>query len=154
MMLSLRAATDADIELLARMNKQLIDDECHSNPVAVPELAERMRGWLHAEWSADLFVQSEPQGVDTIIGYALYQRRQNEFFPGRPVIYLRQFLIVREHRGRGQGRRALKDLIETRLPSRCTLVVDVLTANTRGLGFWQRVGFQPYQMTLKAFIGD
>lgn len=152
-MLSLRAATDADIELLARMNKQLIEDEGHRNPMAVPELAERMRGWLHAEWNADLFVQSESQGGAAIIGYALYQRRQDEFFPERPVIYLRQFLIAREHRGRGHGRSALVKLMETRFPSPCTVVVDALAANTRGLSFWQRAGFQPYLMTLKASIG-
>jgi hypothetical protein len=34
------------------------------------------------------------------------------------------------------------------------VVVDVLTADERGLSFWQRVGFQPYQMTLKAYVGD
>jgi len=150
MTLLIRAATEEDIQTLARMNKQLIEDEGHRNPMSIPELVQRMRGWLQSGWKADIFVQAD----DTIIGYALYQHRKDEFLPDQPVIYLRQFLIEREYRDQGLGRLALHELFKARFPSRCTVVVDVLTANERGVRFWQRVGFQPYSMTLKAYVGN
>ena len=154
MTLSIRAATEEDIRILAMMNKQLIEDEGHRNPMSVPELAQRMRGWLQGGWNADLFVQANTRADDTIIGYALYQYRQDEFFPDQTVVYLRQFLIEREYRDTGLGRRALQELFKVRFQSPCTVVVDVLTTNERGLNFWQRAGFQPYQTTLKAYVGN
>ncbi|HXX38406.1 MAG TPA: GNAT family N-acetyltransferase [bacterium] len=153
MALSIRAATEEDIQILAKMNKHLIEDEGHRNPMSVPELAHRMRGWLQSGWNADIFVQANTQRDSIIVGYALYQYRKDEFFPDQPIVYLRQFLIERGHRGQGLGRLALGELVKARFPARCTVVVDVLTANERGLSFWQRVGFQPYQMTLKARLG-
>lgn len=105
-------------------------------------------------WNADLFVRSDPPIVDTVVGYALYQHRSDEFFPERRIIYLRQFLIEREHRRQGLGRSALRQLFATRFPSPCTVVVDVLMANARGVEFWKAVDFQPYQLTLRARAGE
>lgn len=154
MTLSIRAATEEDIQILARMNKQLIEDEGHRNPMSVPELTQRMRGWLDSGWNADIFMQSDTQANESIIGYALYQHRKDEFFPDQSVVYLRQFLIERERRDQGFGRRALQELLRGRFPSRCTIIVDVLTTNERGMGFWRQMGFQPYSMTLKAYVGN
>jgi GNAT superfamily N-acetyltransferase len=152
MVLAIRAATEQDVSVLAEMNKRLIEDEGHRNPMTVPELAERMRGWLHGSWNADLFMQ--PQTAEIVIGYALYQHRRDEHAPGRLEVYLRQFFIERAYRSRGFGRLALQLLYSNRFPPPCTVVVDVLVGNQRGLGFWQRVGFQPYQMTLKAQLEE
>jgi GNAT superfamily N-acetyltransferase len=116
-MLSLRAATDDDIERLAHMNKQLIEDEGHRNPMTISELVVRLRGWLQSGWNADLFVRAIPSEADAIIGYALYQYRRDEFFPERRIVYLRQSLIEREHRSHGLGRTALRQLFATRFPS-------------------------------------
>lgn len=154
MTLSVRTATEGDIQVLAEMNRQLIEDEGHRNPMSIPELAQRMRGWLQGGWNADIFFQEKTRADETVIGYALYQHRKDDFFPDQPVVYLRQFLIVREYRGQGLGRLALQELFKARFPSRCTVVVDVLTANERGLSFWQQAGFQPYQMTLKVYVGN
>jgi len=152
MTLSIRVATEDDIEVLAMMNKQLIEDEGHRNPMSVPELAQRMGGWLRSGWDADVFVQANTPASGTIIGYALYQHRKDDFFPDQRVVYLRQFLIKREYRDQGLGRLALRELFNARFPSKCTVIVDVLTANERGIRFWQQVGFQPYSMTLKMIV--
>ncbi|OUM95289.1 MAG: hypothetical protein A9Z00_07925 [Thermobacillus sp. ZCTH02-B1] len=48
-------ATDGDVERLARMNQELIEDEQHENPMNVEQLAERMRGFLNTTYSAWLF---------------------------------------------------------------------------------------------------
>ena len=54
-----RFATDADISLLAEWNHQLIRDEGHRNPMTVPQLADRMRGWLAGDYRAVLFTDSD-----------------------------------------------------------------------------------------------
>lgn len=94
-----------------------------------------------------MFVHADSHAGDTIVGYALYQHRRDEFFPERRIVYLRQFLIEREYRRRGLGGSALRELFTTRFPSPCTVVAEVLTANACSAAFWQRVGFQPYQRT-------
>lgn len=73
MTLSIRAAVDSDLQILAQMNKRLIEDEGHRKPMSVSELEARMRGWLEGNWRADLFSQQSTQGDSTIVGYAVYQ---------------------------------------------------------------------------------
>ena len=41
-----RVATVADLAALAEMNRQLIQDEGHPNPMTLPEFADRLRQWL------------------------------------------------------------------------------------------------------------
>ena len=51
-------ATTADLPLLAKLNKQLIEDEGHRNPMTVAELETRMRNWLESGiYEAWLFKQ-------------------------------------------------------------------------------------------------
>src|SRR5437660_12889457 len=88
-----------------------------------------------------------------MIGYAVYQLRRDEYDQDEAVIYLRQFFIDRPYRDKGLGTLALRDLVNSRFPARCTVVVDVLAANPRGLRFWQRVGFHPHMTTLKLETG-
>ncbi len=153
MNVAIRTVVDDDLSILAEMNKRLIEDEGHRNPMSIPELEQRMRGWLQGSWHADLFLKRDTGG-DAIVGYALYQHRKDEYLPNRPEVYLRQFFIERPYRSQGLGRTAIQILFSTRFPPRCTAVVDVLVANQRGLRFWQRVGFHPYQTTLKAQVGE
>jgi hypothetical protein len=47
-----RLADDQDIDLLAEWNHQLIRDEGHRNSMTVPELKQRMEGWLTGEYKA------------------------------------------------------------------------------------------------------
>ena len=154
MVLTIRTARADDLLDLAQMNKRLIEDEGHRNPMSIPELEQRIRRWLQSDWRADLFLQSNIEDDTTLVGYALYQNRKDEYTPDCPEVYLRQFFIERPHRGQGLGRLAIQMLFSTRFPPRCTVVVDVLAANQRGLRFWQQVGFQPYQTTLKARVGE
>jgi GNAT superfamily N-acetyltransferase len=72
-------------------------------------------------WNADLFVHADSHAGDTIVGYALYQHRRDEFFPERRIVYLRQFLIEREYRRRGLGGSALRELFTTRFLRRARL---------------------------------
>ncbi len=56
-----RLASDEDLHLLAAWNSQLIQGGDRRNPMAVPELRQQMRRWLHGEYRAVLFTKnSEP----------------------------------------------------------------------------------------------
>jgi GNAT superfamily N-acetyltransferase len=145
MSLTIRAATDSDLAQLARMNKELIEDEGCRNPMSVAELEQRMRGWLHGEWQVVLFSERS-----TVIGYAVYQFRKDEYFPDQTVVYLRQMFVERSQRSQGLGARALRLLAQTRFPRDATVEIDVLATNPRGAKFWSQVGFQPHCTTMRS----
>ncbi len=132
-----RQAAEGDVDLLAEMNHQLIRDERHRNPMTVPELAERMRGWLRGEYTAIIFEEE-----DGPVAYALYGRD--------PVsIYLRQFFVARDHRRRGIGRQAVGILLGEVWPRGARITVEVLTHNHTGHAFWRAMGFVEYSVALE-----
>jgi GNAT superfamily N-acetyltransferase len=130
------AAPD-DAPFLAMMNRQLIDDEGHCNPMTVEELAARMGTWLSDDYAALLVLRD-----DEPVGYALW-RDETDW------IYLRQFFIAREHRGQGIGRQFMRELTSAVWsPGKC-IRVEVLVGNAAGLAFWRAIGFADYAMTLE-----
>jgi GNAT superfamily N-acetyltransferase len=143
MSLLIQSATEADANILAAMNKRLIEDEHSCNPMTVDELRQRMADWLERDWVAKFFIAS-----GMIVGYALYQLREDDYYPDRPVVYIRQFFIERDFRNRGFGMQAFKLLVATSFPSDCTIALDVLASNPGGFRFWSRAGFQPYCTTM------
>jgi len=132
-------ATDGHIDLLARMNKQLIEDEQHENPMNVEQLAERMRGFLADTYSAWLFMAGG-EGK----GYALVDH-------AREPLYLRQFFICRECRREGWGRRSFQLLL--RELGTETIDIDVLVWNTRGRRFWEALGFAERSIRMRYGAG-
>ena len=136
-----RQATEADVELLARWNHQLIRDEGHRNAMTVAELAARMRDWLAGEDRAVIFsVAGEPAA------YALYRQGESE-------IHLRQFYVIPERRRRVVGRRAMEMLRGDIWPSGRRLTVEVLTANVAAVAFWRAVGYRDYSLMLEIMSG-
>ena len=128
-----REATSADCPLLGALNHQLIADENHCNTMGVPELSERMRGFLSGDYSAVLF---EDDGE--VVAYALYHPfEEND-------LYLRQFFVVRGKRRLGLGRQAVRILFEEIFPPEKRIVVTALSHNERALAFWAAVGFEEY----------
>jgi hypothetical protein len=90
--ITIRLATVADAEELAVMNKQLIEDEKHDNPMTMPELKERMAGFLSGDYDA-LFCVDENAAI---LGYALVNVK------AKPI-YLRQFFMCRDRHRKGYG---------------------------------------------------
>jgi ribosomal protein S18 acetylase RimI-like enzyme len=132
-----RFATDEDLELLAEWNHQLIRDEGHRNPMTVPELRERMAGWLGGEYKAVIFATA-----GEAVAYALYKESASE-------VYLRQLFVRREQRRRGIGREAVEILQGRLWPRDKRLTVEVLTANGPAVAFWRSVGYKDYCLTLE-----
>jgi GNAT superfamily N-acetyltransferase len=132
-----RAAILADVPLLAEMNKRLIVDQDHRNPMSVPELETRMRDWLLGDYVATLFTLD-----GQLVAYALW-RDEPEW------LHLRHFYVARELRRQGIGREAIRLLAEEVWPPGKRARVSVLVGNQPGLAFWRSVGFVDYDLTLE-----
>ena len=136
-----REATLEDCGVLAGMNHQLIRDEGHRNPMTVPELAERMRGWLSGQrYRAILF-----EDGGSLVAYALFRTEPDA------SIHLRQFFVAGEHRQRGVGSRAVATLFGEVFRAGARVTLDVLAHNGAGASFWAAVGFRRYSVCLKRF---
>jgi GNAT superfamily N-acetyltransferase len=138
MSLHIRRAAESDLPLLAQMNKRLIEDQGSRNPMSVEQLQNRMSQWLNGDWTIEFLEDT------VIVGYVVYLIRRDEFFPDKTEVYIRQFYVERDQRGRGLGSAAFQLLRETRFPAGSRLALDVLATNPKGFNFWRRVGFQPY----------
>ena len=132
--LVIREATTEDASTLADMNWQLIRDEGHSNPSTIPQLAERMAGWLESAYSA-LIV--EAAGDPTV--YGLWRDDGD--------IYIRQWFVCKGYRWAGLGRKLLDHARATFWAGR-HLRIECLSGNTGGLAFWRGVGFRDYCITM------
>jgi len=135
----MRPATQADLPLLAEMNRQLILDEGSRNPMSAVQLQERMGGWVTGNWQIRIFELPETAQV---VGYAVYQLRYDEYIPENKIVYLRQMFVIREVRRQGLGRSVFTRLLEE-FPESCRVELDVLATNTEGQAFWSSVGFKP-----------
>jgi predicted acetyltransferase len=136
--MNFRRATLNDCALLAGLNHQLLQDEDHRNrKMTIPELEQRMKGWLKSEYAAVIF---EMDGE--IIAYALYREQPDE-------IYLRQLFVARSRRRKGIGRKAIEILRTKIWPAYKRLTVEVLVHNAAAIAFWRAVGYKDYCLTLE-----
>jgi GNAT superfamily N-acetyltransferase len=134
----MRFASDADVDLLARLNHELIADEGGDNPMTIAQLGTRITEWLAGRYQAVLFETSEGEPL----AYALF-RDDGE------TLFLRQFFVVRAYRQTGVGRAAMQRLLNEVFPPEKRLLVEVLSKNARGLAFWHALGFSDYFVTLE-----
>jgi predicted acetyltransferase len=134
--MTFRRAALNDCALLAELNHQLIRDEGHRNPMTVPELEQRMKGWLASEYAA-ILVENDGE----VVAYALYCEQPEE-------IYLRQLFVVQNQRRKGIGRRAMEILRSKIWPKNKRLTVGVLVQNKAAVAFWRSVGYKDYSLTL------
>src|SRR5580765_5701496 len=135
--MTFREAILSDCPRLAELNQQLIQDEGHRNQMTVPELEQRMRGWLGGEYRAILF-----EDGGEVIACALFREQPEE-------IYLRQLFVVRHRRSQGIGRRAVEILRSQVWPKTKRLTVEALAANKRAISFWRSVGYTDYALSLE-----
>jgi GNAT superfamily N-acetyltransferase len=132
-----RFASADDASALGRLNADLIRDEAHRNPMTVPELEGRMRGWLEGEYEAAL---CESDGVP--VGYALYRCEPDH-------VYLRQLFVQEGDRRQGVATALLNWLWSNAWAGVERVRVEVLVGNSAGRAFWRAVGFSDYCVTLE-----
>ena len=133
----IRFAKVEDAETLGVLNAQLIRDEGHRNSMTVPQLVERLVGWLRGEYEAAVV---EEFGV--IVGYALF-RRETDY------VYLRQLFVRSENRRRGIGRSLIQWLMKNAWQAAPRVRIDVLVGNEAGLHFWRAIGFVEYCLAME-----
>ncbi|PSH62234.1 GNAT family N-acetyltransferase [Phyllobacterium sophorae] len=146
--IEIRRATAEDFDKLAMLNRELIEDEKHRNPMTVPELKERFLRFVNCEnWTVDLFIQN-----GEIVGFATHRFEPDNAEPSGQRIYLRQFYISRQHRRSGNGRSALELLIQSRFNDKERIVLEVVETNPGGKAFWSRTGFDPYSTIMERVV--
>lgn len=117
----------SDLEELAQLNRQLIEDERSDNTMTVEQLKIRMRDFLLGEYDAYFFMED-----DCVAGYALVRRTSSP-------LYLRQFFIARNFRRQGKGKEALKLLLAELKTDK--IDIEVLSWNEAAIKFWESCGF-------------
>ncbi|MCM3630591.1 GNAT family N-acetyltransferase [Paenibacillus glycanilyticus] len=133
--LTIRIGGEADVELLAKLNKQLIEDERHDNAMTAIELKERMWHFIRTDYKAYLFEQG-----GEIIGYALVDHN-------RQPLYVRQFFICRDQRRKGYGRLAFERLAS--LLRTDQLDIEVMHWNESANAFWKSLGFRERSICMR-----
>lgn len=137
-----RLATLEDVELLAELNHQLIQDEGHANDLTRAQLADRMRHWLQGGYRSVIFEEA-----GEIVAYALYcvgERSDTDRF-----IFLRHFFVHRTRRRKGIGREAVRLLFDEVFPPNARVLLDVLFHNQGAREFWKKLGFTEHCLTFE-----
>jgi GNAT superfamily N-acetyltransferase len=140
MKIEFRRAINSDLQLLGEMNKRLIEDEKHSNPISISELVKRMGDFLGGQYTAYII------NVDDVTaGYCLYRDDID-------YIYIRQLFVERNYRRMGLGSSCIKWLRDSFWKER-KIRIEVLCQNHDGISFWKKTGFVDYCITME-MAGD
>ena len=118
-----------DVETLSELNKRLIEDEGHPNPMNIAELTQRMRKWLAADY---ICYMAKRNGC--IVAYCLY-RDDGGYY------YMRQLYVDRAHRRKGIATQLLDWLYENVWTDK-KVRLDVLAHNEDAVAFYKRYGFR------------
>ncbi|WP_420128582.1 GNAT family N-acetyltransferase [Longimicrobium sp.] len=136
--MEIRYATEGDAPFLADINRQLIEDEWGGGGMSLERLEARMRRWIaDEEYRAVLF-----QEENATVAYALVSLDEDSAF-------IRHFFVLKDHRGRGVGRRAIDTLFDRVIPAGFRTTLDVLASNQGGHRFWGSVGFSDYAIRME-----
>lgn len=126
--MEIKKCTEADLALLAKFNKYLIEDEKSDNKMNEEQLFWRMKEFMNTEYDAYFFVEKEE-----IVGYALVKNSSSP-------LYLRQFYINREYRRKHYGEQAFHKLLQYLEVT--TIDIEVLSWNETGIRFWEKLNFR------------
>lgn len=136
-----RIAAVEDVPLLARMNRQLTEDEGHRNRFQTDSWFEgRIRDFINGNYRAILFEREE-----RVVAYALFTDQTEN----GDTVYLRQIFVDRSSRRQGVGREVMRILQEEIWPAEKRITVGVLQGNQTAIDFYRAIGFQPYSIEME-----
>jgi ribosomal protein S18 acetylase RimI-like enzyme len=119
----------SDVEQLAELNKRLIEDERHPNPMNVQQLAQRMAEWLQGEYTCYLATEDR-----STVAYCLF-RDDGKYY------YMRQLFVERAYRRKGIASRLL-DWMYQNVWTDKKVRLDVLSHNEEAIAFYKAYGFR------------
>jgi GNAT superfamily N-acetyltransferase len=136
---SIRAATPADLPLIASLIRALADYEKLAHEVRFDE-AELGRHLFGERPMAEVLI-GEIAGM--VQGFALFFHNFSTF-EGKPGIYLEDLFVRPEARGAGLGRALLAHLAGLAVDRGCArLEWAVLDWNAPSIGFYKKLGARP-----------
>lgn len=136
-------ATDAEIELLVQLNRQLDEDEPHPYPLPLFALSERMARWIESgAYDVLLFRRGE-----RVTGYAVWRVEDRG-------AYLRHFFICRDQRRQGWGRAAMQLLRRDVFPRDLPVQIEAVIGNKAGIAFWHAIGFEEFGLSMELKAGE
>jgi GNAT superfamily N-acetyltransferase len=139
MSLSIRAATPADLPLIAALIRELAEYEHLLDEVRFDEAA--LGDHLFGERPMAEVVIGEVDGAEQ--GFALFFHNFSTF-EGKPGIYLEDLFVRPEVRGRGLGRALLTHLAGLAVRRGCARFEwSVLDWNAPSIGFYRKLGARP-----------
>ena len=118
-----------DVERLAELNKHLIEDERHPNPMNIAQLTQRMKAWLATDYIC--YVAKQNGGI---VAYCLY-RDDGEHY------YMRQLYVDRTYRRKGIATQLLDWLYANAWTDK-KVRLDVLAHNEDAVAFYKNYGFR------------
>ncbi len=146
--LEIRDQAPDELDDVARMNKELLEDEQSRNSMSVAELRDRFVRFVRDDgWTVAVFTCDAE-----IAGFITYRYQPDDAAPGGRSVHLRQFFIARPHRRRGLGAAAIALFKRSRLNPGDRIILDVLDTNPGGRRFWQQVGFVPYATIMESTV--
>lgn len=120
-----------DAGRLAEMNRRLIEDERHPNPMNLEQLNRRMSEWLEKEYTGYLAIED-----GGIVAYCLF-RDDGKYY------YMRQLYVERENR-RNYIATKLLDWMYRNIWTDKKVRLDVLSHNQEAIAFYKNYGFQTH----------
>ena len=153
-----RFATEKDTALILNFIKALAEYEKMSDQVVASE--DLLREWIFEKKKAEVIFALE-NGKE--IGFALFFHNFSTFL-GRAGIYLEDLFVMPEYRGRGHGKRLIRELARIAVERGCgRLEWCCLDWNKPSIDFYLSLGARPldewttYRLTgerLKSFAED
>jgi len=135
-----RFATEADTALILDFIKGLAEYEKMSDVVVADE--DLLREWIFQRKKAEVIFAME-NGVE--VGFALFFHNFSTFL-GRAGIYLEDLFVRPEYRGRGHGKRLIRELARITVERGCgRLEWSCLDWNQPSIDFYLSLGAQPMQ---------
>lgn len=126
--MQIEECTIDNVPLLAKMNKEFIEDGKADTDYSLPHLEERLRSYISSEHKAYIFREDE-----SIVGYALCDVSKNP-------VYMRQFFISRGERRKGLGKQAFQLLLEHLGIG--NMDIEVYSWNESGIAFLKSLGLE------------
>jgi GNAT superfamily N-acetyltransferase len=139
MEISIQIAGLGDVPEIALLNIQLQKDE-GSEPLTPSQAEMRLEKWLREKYTCYFFNHDGSR-----VGYVLFRPTDPDSEGHTGGYFVRQFMIVPHHRGRGMGSKAFQAFLDT-VGGEAPIMLETIVSNPRAQKFWLNMGFGEYSV--------